>query len=57
MLLPCHEQSSATELETLVHQLRPEQAVLMVKIIERALAMEPETYAFVCENTRDLWKG
>ena len=52
-----HEQSSATELESLVHQLKPEQAVLMVKIIERALAMKPETYAYVCENTRDLWKG
>ena len=45
------------DLETLVRKLKPEQAVLMVKIIERALAMKPETYAFVCENTRDLWKG
>lgn len=42
-------------LETLVRRLTPEQACVMVQIVERLLRMNPDAYAAVCQESRDLW--
>ena len=44
-------------LEALVHQLTPEQACFMVKLVEHLLRLNPDAYAAACRENENLWKG
>ena len=44
-------------LTAIVHQLTPEQACFMVKLVENLLQLNPDAYAAACKESKNLWKG
>ena len=44
-------------LTSIINDLTPEQACIVVRLVEHLLRLNPDAYAAACEESKNLWKG